>query len=421
MGESSLDTQREAHLGEICHLNGGSVFPKRHQGKNSGDFPFIKVSDFNIPGNEFFITHSNNWVSRDLVQDNRLHIHPAGAVVFPKIGIALTTNRRRILARPTIIDNNLMSAAPRESVDTRFFYYLLTTIDFNTIAQGSALPYLTQEAIGKLLVKTPPLAEQRRIAHILGTLDDKIELNRRMNATLEAIARALFKSWFVDFDPVRAKAAGRPSGLPPALDALFPSRFVDSELGEIPEGWEVKALDEIADFLNGLALQKYPPKTMQKSLSVIKIREMRQGYSAATDKASSDIDSKYIIKDGDLLFSWSGSLLAKFWTEGRGALNQHLFKVTSEHYPAWFYYLWLQHHMPQFQEVAAGKATTMGHIQRHHLSAAKCLVPPRSLLDLMTELVQPMTRQLVGIEVESKTLARTRESLLPRLMVGDLL
>ena len=104
----------------------------------------------------------------------------------------------------------------------------------------------------------PPLAEQRAIAHILGTLDDKIELNRRMNETLEAMARALFKSWFVDFDPVRAKAEGRDPGLPKPLADLFPDRFVDSELGEIPEGWEVRSLDQIARFLNGLASAEVP-------------------------------------------------------------------------------------------------------------------------------------------------------------------
>ena len=107
--------------------------------------------------------------------------------------------------------------------------------------------------------RSAAIAEQRAIAHILGTLDDKIELNRRMNETLEAMARALFKSWFVDFDPVRAKAEGRDPGLPKPLADLFPARLVDSELGEIPEGWEVKPLDELARFLNGLALQKYPP------------------------------------------------------------------------------------------------------------------------------------------------------------------
>ena len=113
---------------------------------------------------------------------------------------------------------------------------------------------IKQSELRKVLLTLPPIDEQRAIAHILGTLDDKIELNRRMNETLEAMARALFKSWFVDFDPVRAKAEGRDPGLPQPLADLFPDRFEDSELGEIPEGWEVRSLDEVARFLNGFGV-----------------------------------------------------------------------------------------------------------------------------------------------------------------------
>jgi type I restriction enzyme S subunit len=126
-------------------------------------------------------------------------------------------------------------------------------------------------------VPVPPLDTQQWIVGILGALDDKIELNRRMNETLEAIARALFKSWFVDFDPVRAKAEGRDTGLPRALADLFPDAFVDSELGEVPQGWGVNGLDEMATYLNGLALQKYPSDD-RGSLPVIKIAQLRAGH-----------------------------------------------------------------------------------------------------------------------------------------------
>ncbi len=175
------------------------------------------------------------------------------------------------------------------------------------------------------------ISEQRAIAHVLGSLDDKIELNRRMNETLEGIARALFKSWFVDFDPVRAKAEGRDPGLPKPIADLFPDSFEDSELGEIPKGWEVKALDEVACFLNGLALQKYPP-TANGWLPVIKIAQLRAKSMSGADRASSELDTDYVVKDGDILFSWSGSLECALWAGGPGALNQHLFKVSSSNY-----------------------------------------------------------------------------------------
>ena len=136
------------------------------------------------------------------------------------------------------------------------------------------------ETLNRLRFPLPPLPEQHAIARILGALDDKIELNRRMNETLEAIARALFKSWFVDFDPVRAKAEGRDPGLPAPVADLFPDCFEDSEIGEIPVGWAVRSLDEIADFLNGLALQKYPAAD-GCWLPAIKIAQLREGTRSA--------------------------------------------------------------------------------------------------------------------------------------------
>ena len=124
---------------------------------------------------------------------------------------------------------------------------------------------------------------------------------------------------------------------------LFPDRL-DNATG-LPVGWQAKPLDGIAEFINGLALQKYPAISHQESLPVIKIAELRNGISSKSNRASFEIPEKYIIKNGDFLFSWSGSLMAKFWTEGEGALNQHLFKVTSEHYPPWFYANWVYRHL----------------------------------------------------------------------------
>ena len=175
-----------------------------------------------------------------------------------------------------------------------------------------AVAGITGTDLAQLSLRIPPLREQRDIAHVLGTLDDMIELKRRMNETLEAIARELFKCWFVDFTPVRAKLEGhwrRGESLPclPAdLYDLFPDRLVDSELGEIPENWEVKGLDKIATFLNGLAIQKHPANG-GPNLPVIKIAQLRAGHTIGADSASASIPPKYIIRDGDVLFAWSGS------------------------------------------------------------------------------------------------------------------
>lgn len=407
-------------LGEICDFRAGTTFKPSFQGQLSGRYPFVKVSDMNLPANAVRIQEANNWVSEADLHELRAKPFPPKTVVFAKIGEALRQNRLRQVVRETIVDNNMMGAVPRGNrVDPDFFYYALSQFDFSDIAQGTALPYLTLPSLTGLTLTIPPIDEQHSIARILGALDDKIELNRRMNETLEAMARALFKSWFIDFDPVHAKAEGRDPGLPANIAALFPDSFEDSELGEIPKGWAVKGLDETADFLNGLALQMFPPRDGH-SIPVIKIAQLRAGNTQGADAASANLDAKYVVEDGDVLFSWSGSLECVFWTGGLGALNQHLFKVTSAFYPKWFYYCWIQHHLGSFREIAAGKATTMGHIQRHHLSDAKVVVPKRTSLDAIDKILSPILRQLVQLRLESRTLATLRDALLPKLLSGEL-
>jgi len=251
---------------------------------------------------------------------------------------------------------------------------------------GAVFDSLKCADIPNFRLRIPPVSEQRGIANILGTLDDKIELSRRMSETLEATVRALFKSWFVD---------------------------------EVPTGGTVRGLDEIAVFLNGLALQKFPP-TSHDSLPVIKIAQLRAGDTRGADRASGDLPADYVVHDGDVLFSWSGSLECVLWAGGRGALNQHLFKVTSAEFPKWFYYLWIHRHLADFREIAAGMATTMGHIQRHHLSRAPVVVPAPAVLAAADRILGPMIEQITLRNVEARTLAEIRDALLPRLISGEL-
>jgi len=209
------------------------------------------------------------------------------------------------------------------------------------------------------------------------------------STSLERIMWLLFKSWVVDFNF-------------PDLSSLGYSHKVtqlkDTEFGEIPEDWDVKALDEIANFLNGLALQKYPPESQIEYLPVIKIRELKQGITEKSDKASHKIKREYVVTNGDVLFSWSGSLELSIWCKGTGALNQHLFKVTSVDYPKWFYYFWTKYYLPEFRRTAADKATTMGHIQRHHLKEAIVIVPHNDLMKVMDKVFSPMVDKYILLE-----------------------
>jgi type I restriction enzyme, S subunit len=312
-----------------------------------------------------------------------------------------------------------------DQIDSQFLYYLLLSPQLKdwTYAHttGTTVLHLNPNAIKAFAASIPPLSEQREIASALSVLDDKIELNRRMNTALEAMARALFQSWFVDFDPVHAKAEGRqPVGMGAETAALFPDSFEDSALGPIPKGWQINSIDEIANFLNGLALQKFPVAG-ERSLPVIKIAQLRNGHDTLrADRCARKIPEEFVVQNGDVLFSWSGSLEVEIWSGGEGALNQHLFKVTSERYPKWYYYLWIITHLEDFRSIASGKATTMGHIQRKHLTAAKALVPSHELMVRMHEILNPIIEQANAFELQVKELRQLRDALLPKLLSGEL-
>ena len=288
-------------------------------------------------------------------------------------------------------------------------------------AVGATMPNLNGSILGALPFLLPPTTEQRAIAGVLGALDDKIEQNRRAARALERLAHTIFRAWFVDFEPVKAKAAGAtsfPSMPQPVFDAL-PTRFVDSAIGPVPEGWEVKPIATIATFLNGLALQKYPPRGDGEDLRVIKIAELRKGSAEGAAWANGDVAEQYVIGDGDLLFSWSGTLEAEFWFGGKGALNQHLFKVTSSHFQRWFCFLWIRQHLPWFRAIASSKATTMGHIKRGHLQETPVVVPPNEVLHEANEVIGSIYDLFGQLMIESRKLAAMRDVLLPKLLSGE--
>ena len=319
------------------------------------------------------------------------------------------------------VNNHAHIVAGNERADTRFLMYALRHADIDAYLTGAVMPKLTQGNLNRIEISHPLLPEQRAIAGVLGALDDKVEQSRRTARALERLARAIFRAWFVDFEPVKAKAGGAASfpSMPKRVFDALPNRFVDSEIGPVPEGWELKPIATIATFLNGLALQKYPPRGDGEDLRVIKIAQLRKGSSEGAAWANSDVAEQYMIGDRDLLFSWSGTLEAEFWFGGKGALNQHLFKVTSSHFPSWFCFLWIRQHLPWFRAIAASKATTMGHIKRGHLQETLVVVPPNEVLHEANEVIGPIYDLFGQMMIESRKLAAMRDVLLPKLLSGE--
>ena len=424
-----VDKATSVPLAELCDQERGITYGIVKVGEFvSGGVPVIRGGDIRNGRIEF---DDQKRVSEEVSQQFKRTILKGGEILINLISEPGHTAIVPSWLSGANVSRDVAVIPLNNTVDHRYVdYFLKSPMAINWLTsrlQGSVTQKINLGTLKELPIPTPPIKEQEDIAHILGTLDDKIELNRRMNETLEAIARAIFKSWFVDFDPVRAKASGeapesicRRLGLTPDLLALFPDRLVDSELGEIPEGWEVKPLDGIADYLNGLALQKFPPESDSEWLPVIKIAQLKKGDSVGADHASYDLKYEYIVDDGDVLFSWSGSLEVDIWCGGRGALNQHLFKVTSDNYPKWFYFYWTKHHLLHFKAIAAGKAVTMGHIQRKHLTEALCVIPQQAIMERLDEIVAPLLDKQIENRKESRTLGVMRDTLLPKLLSGEL-
>lgn len=204
------------------------------------------------------------------------------------------------------------------------------------------------------------------------------------------------------------------------LEELFDLHFKQS-LNKIDETWDTVSLLDIADYKNGLAMQKFRPNAGDKGLPVLKIRELSQeSCENDAERCRSDIDESVTVHDGDLVFSWSGTLLLKFWAGGDAGLNQHLFKVTSRVYPSWFYYAWTKHHLARFIILAKDQATTMGHIKRSALEESEVLLPPKEELAMQAKCMQPIIDQVIANKIENHKLAALRDALLPKLMSGEI-
>lgn len=288
------------------------------------------------------------------------------------------------------VSDNAIKAMCKENMDLGYLYYLLSSLHLNERRIGTSQPLLTQSILNNIEVEIPELAIQKRTSSILELFDEKIKLNNKINNNLEQQAQAIFANEFLSFDT-------------------------------LPEGWKQVSLIDIADYLNGLAMQKYCPTADEIGIPVLKIRELRQECcDDNSELCSPNIKSDYIIHDGDVIFSWSGSLLVDLWCGGICGLNQHLFKVTSSKYDKWFYYAWTKHHLDRFVAVAADKATTMGHIKRDELAKAEVLIPNEPDYNRIGALLQPMYEMIISNRIENKKLAVTRDTLLPKLMNGEI-
>jgi len=288
---------------------------------------------------------------------------------------------------------------------------------FKLHAIGATMPNLNEGIIRSFPFLLPPLREQIAIAHILGTLDDKIELNRQMNETLEAIARALFKSWFVDFDPVRAKAEGRDCGLTMPLADLFPDAFEESELGEIPKGWKVHNIYSIADVIYGAPFKSTLFNTLREGKPLIRIRDLA---SHDPDTFTSEVHPRgYLVQPGDLVVGMDGEFRAHLWRGPEAWLNQRLcfFKPVFG-IPRAFVHYRIEGLLDFFERSKTG--TTVIHLGKSDIDTFRVLVPPTSIAERFGALADPLDARILSAAREGRMLVALRDTLLPKLISGGL-
>lgn len=386
-----MKTWRKIRLGDACKTNMYSYSPKEK-------WNFVNYLDTgNITDNKIDLIQYIDIVNEKLPSRARRKVKK-DSIIYSTV----RPNQHHFGIIKSQPENFLVSTGfavidtDSQVLDADFLYYLLTqsTIveSLHAIAEQStsAYPSIKPSDIENLEIEIPDIATQKKIADVLFSLDKKMAQNRKINKNLLQQAQTIFTEEFLSLDG-------------------------------IPEGWSESSLLGIANYLNGLAMQKFRPSDNEQGLPVLKIKELRQGScDANSERCSLSIKPEYIVHDGDVIFSWSGSLLVDFWCGGTCGLNQHLFKVTSTDYDKWFYFAWTNHHLQKFTAIAADMATTMGHIKREELAKSRVLIPSNSDYERIGGLLAPLYNLVISNRIENSKLATIRDTLLPKLMSGQL-
>lgn len=312
--------------------------------------------------------------------------------------------------------------------EAKYVYYLLRTLGNLKTSDKSAVPGINRNDLHEVQVPYLPKEYQQKIAKVLSDLDAKIELNNRINAELEAMAKLIYEYWFVQFDFPFDFAQGKPADDTSNPKNVRPYKSSGGKMvwneelkREVPEGWGSASLLDIAIFDNGLACQKYRPMAGEDSLPVVKIKEMRDGITLSTERVSGRIPDKNKINDGDILFSWSASLEVLQWTCGKAGLNQHIFKVHSKKFPKSFYYMELKSYLKHFKMIAELRKTTMGHITIDHLKQSRIILPPIEKIKELDIILEPIFKQQIVLDKQNQQLSTLRDWLLPMLMNGQVI
>ncbi len=415
---------REFCIGEIAEVIGGSTPSTTDPANFDGSIPWITPRDLANLQERYVSRGERNLSPKGLASCSAKLLPPGSVLLSSRAPIGYVA----IAKNPLATNQGCRSLVLRDGFDSGFIYYWLkcNTSLLEQHANGTTFKEISGSSLRRIRLCIPPLSEQRAIASILGSLDDKIELNRQLSHTLEQMARALFKSWFVDFDPVRAKMEGRWKkgqslpGLPAHLWNLFPDRLVPSELGEIPEGWEVARLGQIADTLR----RAIHPDNIPQDTPYIGLEHMPRKSIALSDwgTAGQTDSSKLQFKAGEILF---GKLRPYFHKVGIAPVNGICstdIVVIAPKEQVWLSLVLLHLSSDPFISYCTSHSfgTKMPRTSWNDMARYRVVLPPQALAEILTSTVQRAVERLISTVHESRTLAAIRDALLPRLISGEL-
>jgi len=412
-------------LSDVINLIGGGT-PKRTINEYwDGDIPWLSVKDFNHGGR--YVEESDETITQLGLEKSSTKLLKPGMLIISARG---TVGELAQLKSEMAFNQSCYGIdAKTNYLNNDYLYYLLKLKirELKSIAHGSVFDTITRNTFENIEVEIPSKHIQTAIAHILGTLDDKVELNQKMNQTLEDIAKAIFKSWFVDFDPVRAKMEGRPTGLPPEIDELFPDELVDSEIGEIPKGWKVKTISDLADCVGGATPStKNPefwegghhtwtsPKDLSDSKSIHLLKTDRKITEAGLKKISSGL-----LPIGTVLLSSRAPVGYLALTTEPTAINQGYIALKPKGGISNYFLLhWCESNLDEIKNRASG--TTFAEISKAAFRPIPAIEPSDLVMQKFHEFMAPIYERVLVSSKEMETLAELRDTLLPRLISGEL-
>jgi len=406
MTQHSNNTWKEVQLGDHVDLLTGYPFKSKQFTQDDNDIRLLRGD--NVAQGFLRWNEAKRWSRKEYEAYSSCHLQKGDVILAmdrPWISAGLKYAWIKDSDLPCLLVQRVARLRGTDGLLTDYLRYVIGSHDFTnhvlSITTGVNVPHISGRDIKAFRFKLPPEPVQERAVSILSAYDDLIENNMRRIEILEEMARRLYEEWFVHF--------------------RFPGHeevsFKESELGEIPEGWKPVAFSEVASFMNGFAFK--PSHFTDDGLPVIKIKELKSGVTADTPRCSGEVKEKYLVKDGDVLFSWSAHLDAYIWRGGEGWLNQHLFKVDGvDGIPKSFLYFSLKEKMVDFRAKSMG--TTMQHIKRSALNEVKFPMAAESLTSKFDDLVTPILNQVLLLQRKNGNLRAQRDLLLPKLVSGEI-